>query len=123
MSTDRELLEFAAKPNWAGTEVGFHFSESEGAILFIDADNQDHNGCDVELVWNPLDDDGDALRLAANLHIDVEQNLCHITARYWISDEGGLVSKCVSVDVQGDRISATRIAIVRAAADIGRAMP
>jgi len=122
MSADRELLEFAAKADgivgkwvtnfdgdyyYQGNSDGIYYSYPEGGST----------------VWNPLTDDGDALRLSANLHIDVEQNLCHITARYWISDEGGLVSKCVSVDVQGDRISATRIAIVRAAAEIGRAMP
>lgn len=109
MSTDRELLEFAAKA--AGYKIIAHANDRGFWI----------HGMGDE--WNPLSDDGDALRLSANLHIDVEQNLCHITARYWISDDGGLVSKCVSVDVQGDRISATRLAIVRAAAEIGRAMP
>jgi len=110
MSTDRELLEFAAKAGGVFNHPCYGPVAPGNTISGI-------------TYWNPLTDDGDALRLAANLHIDVEQNLCHITARYWISDEGGLVSKCVSVEVQGDRIAATRLAIVRAAAEIGRAMP
>ena len=55
--------------------------------------------------WNPLDDDGDALRLAVKLFLLEAFQLAHRE-----------VSDAVDIYV------ATRRAIVRAAAEIGRAM-
>lgn len=70
MNQDRELLELAARAYWDGEiddVMSFRWDEQEQAIVYIHSDNQDHNGNDVELVWNPLVDDGDALRLAVKL--------------------------------------------------------
>ena len=53
MNTDRELLELAAKA------AGLNYSFEYGCYF----DDEYEQGCD----WNPLDDDGDALRLAVKL--------------------------------------------------------
>ena len=98
--TDRELLEFATKA------AGLHRCEN----YYTDA-----AGNHVE--WNPLTDDGDALRLAVKLGIRV----CPVTAdgrnAYAAHDRlaGG-----VGEPHNGDPHAATRRAIVRAAAEIGR---
>ena len=94
--TDRELLEMAAKA--AGIE-----RNSAGPV----------GPCE----WNPLTDDGDALRLAVKLHMDIWQ--CPLLRSVSII--------CDSEDVikekyEGDPQTATRRAIVRAAAEIGRGM-
>lgn len=72
--TDRELLELAAKAYW-GDEIddvcSIRYDESEQCICFIHGDNQDHNGLDREYAWDPLTDDGDALRLAVALQLHV----------------------------------------------------
>ena len=91
--TDRELLELAAKA--AGLE------EAKMRIEF----NQ----------WNPLTDDGDALRLAVKTKMEV----C-----VWDRDTTVLTSNddisTLSEPTNGDPYAATRRAIVRAAAEIGR---
>ncbi|CAE6859474.1 hypothetical protein R69746_07740 [Paraburkholderia aspalathi] len=61
--------------------------------------------------WNALADDGDALRLAVKLHLDVMTS-CRL-------DEiqvGGAVKSTTFQPIEGDRLAATRRAIVRAAA-------
>lgn len=66
--------------------------------------------------WNPLIDDGDALRLAVGLRMEVRigrQN--HLAIVSWGSGLG-----CVEEVIDSDAYAATRRAIVRAAAEIGR---
>lgn len=125
---DRELLEWAAKAYW-GDEIddvcSIRWLEEDQAIGYTHGDNQDHNGEDREFVWNPLTDDGDALRLVAKLRLVV-----HV----W--DDGDHVSVAKTLpggddpeDVDawhatnshacGGIEAATRLAIVRAAASIG----
>jgi hypothetical protein len=116
--TDRELLEAAAKAFWADDEVSTRFDEREDGLLYIHADNQDHNGSDREFVWNPLHDDGDALRLAVRLNIDVFQS-----TQYREAQAGGQIPKTIFEPWGADKGAATRRAIVRAAAEIGRAIP
>lgn len=87
--TDRELLELAAKA--AGRPVW---------------------------AWNPLDDDGDALRLAVKLwltiQVDDEDRRTYVV---------GSTGRCIGTEPHGDDLyAATRRAIVRAAAEIGRVM-
>lgn len=82
---DRELLELAAKA--AGVWAGALLTPTKAGR-----------------VWNPLTDDGDALRLAVKLGIDVFP---------W----------CDKHRDQADLYAATRRRITRAAAEIGRAMP
>ena len=94
--TDRELLELAAKA--AGYKKRFvHY-----------------------LGWNPLIDDGDALRLAVKLGLGVSVPLGYKrTDVVAFSD-----SRINAIESHGsDPLAATRRAIVRAAAEIGRQMP
>ena len=103
--TDQELLELAAKA--AGHNVR-HVLANGGLDI----------GADWE-PWNPLADDGDALRLAVKLGIDV-------THKAFGDDE---VMTSASEDqfdgwftepYGADRLAATRRAIVRAAAEMVR---
>jgi len=66
--------------------------------------------------WNPLTDDGDALRLAVKLnmhiHIDFDTSRKKVCAYH----------QSAEAEENGESLSSTRRAIVRAAAEIGRAM-
>lgn len=64
-------------------------------------------------VWNPLTDDGDALRLAVKLEMDLDLTI----AMQPCSD----VAACdINVECGKDPYAATRRAIVLAAAEIGK---
>jgi hypothetical protein len=115
--TDRELLELAAKTYW-GNEIddvcSIEWDSADNCIAYTHADNQDHNGNDVAFLWNPLTDDGDALRLAVKLNIDVfGASDCRVCE--W--DDG-----VVTEQSNNDPYTATRRAITRAAAEIGKEM-
>ena len=99
----RMLLELAAKA--AGYKV-----HSSGKLFWVWKDSN------VEWVdWNPLSDDGDALRLAIQLEMDVSFGL-----------RGAVIEQSHGKKIQelddNDPYAATRRAIVRAAAEIGRNM-
>jgi len=100
--SDRELLELAAKA--AGYEYAKH-----GGYIVVDG---------IPGNWNPLQDDGDALRLAVNLQIDVKHYGYYVVA--WF--EGGFIGTG-KIPYGDDTYAATRRAIVRAAAEIGRSKP
>ena len=103
--TDRELIEFAAKA--AGlSECGWM------------ADTFTHVVDNRFVFWEPLTDDGDALRLAVDLDFDIE--LTEDAA--WA---GGINSQNHQLYEwhRNGKYAATRRAIVRAAAEIGKAMP
>jgi hypothetical protein len=71
--------------------------------------------------WNPLDDDGDALRLAVKLNIDVFFHASRVESHV----AGGRIPPVRAIereDYGDDPLAATRRAIVRAAAEIGRNM-
>lgn len=107
--TDRKLLEAAAKaagipliPYTWNKGTGWDY---EGFRVAGEGDNE----------WNPLESDGDALRLAVKLGFDIgvaDQEVCAIPYDF---------PACVE-PVNGDPYAATRRAIVKAAAEIGRAM-
>lgn len=63
--------------------------------------------------WNPLEDDGDALRLAVALRITIAFHDDAIAAMH--IDSG----RSWPVPYKGDNTAATRLAIVRAAAQLG----
>ncbi len=65
--------------------------------------------------WNPLTDDGDALRLAVRCDIDVTHNNSTARAEYMI----GIGFFTEEEPYDSDPCAATRRAIVRAAAAIG----
>ena len=104
--TDKELLEMAAKA--AGIEGKVRqFQKTYDSSTYIGIGKNR---------WNPLTDDGDALRLAVKLNLTVHQwpdEVCVCNASGTINED---VAKA------GDPYAATRRAIVRAAAEIGRNM-
>lgn len=109
--TDRELLEAAAKA--AGLDLQDDLCSNQ---LWIRAKPADVSG----FIWNPLRDDGDALRLAVKLGISITQE-----------QKNGLVY-CDVVRIPGswpeedhasDPYAATRRAIVRAAAEMQKDKP
>ena len=116
---DRELLELAAKA--AGLRLSEHQTSQEGAPLWLDREHA--NPVTHSRDWNPLTDDGDALRLAVKLHlfVVVEGDQDADIARRTKVGHLTIGSKC---ELHGsDPYAATRRAIVRAAAEIGKAMP
>lgn len=105
--SDRELLEMAARA--AGVELSF----GEEGVLYRVLGEKYFRGR-----WNPLTDDGDALRLAVKLGLT-------ISTRPKRGGHGTIVWT-YSVPQQSephgtDPMAATRRAIVRAAASIGSA--
>ena len=122
--TEREMLEFAAKAYGFGSDSGgFIWTESEyprgsstnGALW-------NYKGWhDTAELWNPLTDDGDALRLAVALgmNIDVGVNPIGFTATAVIADYNSVF---VDEYHEENSMKATRRAIVKAAAEIGKRM-
>ena len=109
--TDRELLELAAKAAGYSTT---HYFDGE----FMGASRYEF--CDGPQGWNPLTDDGDAMRLAVKLRMRIATPTsdadCAIAG---IGDVRGVHIKKYSEDDITDIYEATRRAIVLAAAEIG----
>ena len=106
MKTDRELLELAAR--------------AAGVLFFVDS-----RGRCMEMLanltpckWNPLTDDGDALRLAVKLNLVVNIDIDGALVEMQIKDDNAWASEFAH---DGDLYAATRRAVVRAAAAIGEA--
>ena len=98
--TSEELLKLAAK--------------AAGYQCFSHSNRICYDG--VVRNWSPLSDDGDALRLAVKLNLTVHQwpdEVC-------VCNTSGTINEDVAK--AGDIYAATRRAIVRAAAEIGRNM-
>lgn len=118
MSCDRELMELAAKA--AGLSINeYTGAPDEGNRYWAHGVNAHP---ETAAQWNPLTDDGDALRLAVTLRITVEQELLETKAAAYVLI-GAKRQHFVSVSGQVTRQEATRRAIVRAAAEIGRSTP
>lgn len=113
--TDRELLELAAKAAGIDIDKSPYNGGGSGNTGFDIAGNAVldwHNN----VIWNPLKDDGDALRLAVKLSLMIDNS----------SEEGwcDIIGACerIKEEYGEDEYAATRRAIVRAAASIGKAM-
>lgn len=104
--TDRELLELAAKA--ARIEGNYE------PKYFCGAGPNDH-GIYVEetgWLWNPIDDSGDAMRLAVRLGFIVDTHGAYTRISFPFGD-------VICIEAHGDDpYAATRRAIVRAAAEI-----
>ena len=105
--SDKELLELAARAaGYSGTWV------DAGLNLGTDA---------VPIIFNPLTDDGDAMRLAVKLKLSIDTNWYNSDA-CWFTDKS-IAASFDSVEEENhndDPYAATRRAIVRAAAEIGK---
>ena len=97
----RRLLELAAKA--AGMKARYFADHWPGLKVFGDP-----------RPWNPIDDDGDALRLAIDLELDVSLG------------KSGAVVEFGRLQIEeldaSDPYAAVRLAIVRAAAAVGEKM-
>lgn len=99
---DKELIELAAKA--AGLHIKVASNSGRGLKV--------HGNCNW---WNPLTDDGDALRLAVKLSMSLEK-VVSSRGSAWIADHR-------AEEVVGtDSSAAARRAITRAAAKIGKEM-
>ena len=115
MNTDRELLEDAAK---AAGWVSWDWLAGDGTLNVYDVDGR-------HALFSPLTDDGDALRLAVKLDIEIYQgddDGPSVYAGYWGKPERRDVTRMFCIELlEPDPYAATRRAIVRAAAAIGAA--
>jgi len=107
---DKELMELAAKAAGLAT-VGEHLVTGTRHYILPDS-------------WNPLTDDGDALRLAVKLQLTVcnEQVRAGVSycTRYEHEDFPYIVSGVNEEEVIAADYAASRRAIVLAAAEIGK---
>lgn len=109
---DRELLELAARA--AGFPVKWHDSGIYGPTMEI-------MECEAGgPPWNPLTDDGDALRLAARLRLQINPGK-HLGDGCTVETQRDGIAGCTAF--YDDKAEQMRQAIVRAAAEIGRRMP
>lgn len=113
----RELLELAAK----AVDVRLYWRElltNKGSVyeprLYSD-------GVWGE-AWNPLKDDGDALRLAVRLNLDIRYESYDAGVAVIVGGSWDDAPEAVHEIFERDGPSATRLAITRAAAEIGRNM-
>lgn len=113
---DKELLELAAKA--AGIELDWDMPERCKSPWIIDSSTQ----------WNPLIDDGDALRLAVKLGLQLLPYPIYKNPKF------ACIAQIASLDADNEReiseiekygddpYAATRRAIVRAAAELERTL-
>ena len=111
---DRELLELAAKAaGYKATDIfcGHFVVQRQDDGVFED--------------WNPMEDDGDALRLAVVLGLDILRKDSDVVAAVGLPPYSSERNAPRAFGIQklgSDPYAATRRAIVRAAAEIGKGM-
>jgi len=116
--TDKELLELAAKAaemQIVGDVNKMIVQPDHRTGGFVIRNDRGGDSC-----WNPLTDDGDALRLAVKLNIDLTFYPNPQIADPWV--EATTENNASDELLQSDPYAATRRAITRAAAEIGKAM-
>jgi hypothetical protein len=117
MTQDKELLELAAKA------AGIKALRSPDGILRDCTGGHPMMNIFAANPWSPLTDDGDALRLAVKLNISVWVDAWDACCS-WVPDgqnqftEG--MQQLAEQITNGDPYAATRRAIVKAAAEIGK---
>ncbi|MGK8182925.1 hypothetical protein ACRS2I_33370 [Pseudomonas aeruginosa] len=99
---DRELLELAARAAGYAVDCGF----ADCPLIY-----GEDAGMDGPREWNPLTDDGDALRLAVLLNLEIHSPKSNPTVMFRTAEN--------DVFYQDTCI---RLAITRAAAEIGKSM-
>ena len=114
--TDKELLELAAKA--AGIEIEWkEWVTGRVAEFQTIKYTKHHEFWSNGKVWNPLTDDGDALRLAVKLKIDVFYGAVSVVAEPTGTPKIGFQENCGE-----DPYATTRRVIVKAAAAIGETL-
>ena len=103
--TDREMLELAAK----AADLRVKVASNSGRGLKV------HGNCNW---WNPLTDDGDALRLAARLNMDIEINEFFVIV-YCPSELDCIL---IELEIKEEKMKTARLAITIAAAKAGKEM-
>jgi len=107
---DRELLELAAK----AADINIEYWHTTGTPMF-------RNAKGLAEFWNPLTDDGDALRLAVALGIEIipDRQIATVITAFCVHSPD-LIGLNTMEEFSDDEMAATRRAIVRAAAEIGK---
>lgn len=123
---DKELLELAAKAAGMDSLDALEWKKNPDGTWnnYLDCEGRTWR------VWNPLKDDGDALRLAVKLELTIEREryVVHVskipTPEQADNDERGEIISSESLGMAAlNPFLRTRLAIVRAAAEIGKSMP
>lgn len=124
MNTDKELLELAAKA--AGWLV---LAETKGLVCSRDDALKGglciRTGAEFDSIWNPLTDDGDALRLAVKLHLVIGAYGTYSSVCGTYTPDGYEVPDEIVVFHSGannDPNASIRRAIVQCAAEIGKTL-
>lgn len=112
--TDRELLPLAARA--AGIDA--HWGDGWQKEIMFRSVPRANSPLVTYIEWNPLGDDGDALRLAVKLNLSV----CVELDQTWICHHGAEAKPLLWVEHGDNPNAATRRAIVLAAAEIGKQM-
>ena len=116
--SDRELLELAAKAAGIDYRHDNSFWTHEDYCAFWSYDDL----CNCGARWNPLTDDGDALRLAVKLGIKIDLHPAWVYVRAVVPPSNYLEICEGWANGYSNPDAATRRAITRAAAEIGRNM-
>lgn len=120
MTQDRELLELAALAAGYALKWGEVYMLGDDEIDCTDEPYVVSGQPDeADWHWDPLHDDGDALRLAVKLNFNVCKREHEVEI---FNDDNGEFLCSVSISEGDDPYAATRLAITRAAAAIGKAM-
>ena len=115
--SDKELLELAAK---AAGLTNLSYCPAWKCMAEFDIDKQG-GYFKWDTYWNPLKDDRHALRLAVNLQLGISIPPV-VDGRIEVVTFYGPIVSIVEHPQNNDRNAATRRAIVRAAAEIGKAI-
>ena len=108
--SDKKLLELAAKA------AGLDYIKN---CVWVDDGFYSPLNKHERISWNPLTDDGDALRLAVKLRIELE---FYDGFEEVFATENTIEAISQTEPYKNDPYAATRRAIVRAAAEIGRTL-
>ena len=128
-TNDKELLVLAAKANGVPAYWSVDGTLQQRPIFVVAAGGR-MGTMPYEQEWNPLKNDVDAFRLAVKLGISIlpypvyaEQKHSVMAKQRLMSDTMRIANPTETIEPYGDDpCAATRRAIVRAAAAIGRAM-
>lgn len=131
--TDKELLELAAKACGFKKVSATYHSDDDGyptsEFWYMHVKDLYDGKSGSSCIWNPLTDDGDALRLAVKLNINPQQYPIYLKEKHsaiaimHIDIENDISGIATYQECGNDPYAATRRAIVCAAAEIGKEKP